>query len=265
MDEHTNETSLIDIPTSIPHCSNSPGIEIVWESDDNNNTNDCLFHTPRQWISGFNQTDLLSPNCNKYQISCQKNQFDLVIIIDSQKEYNLLIQTFLHVFLSLIHPQNHRLSLVILSSTNTDTFQYHLPLTSFNQLTNQMLDNYFIYTDQEYQTIHSFHQHFERINDYLRTNQQQQSSSQSIILTISSRLNFNENSIQQYPNIRYMTLDPKFQIDDNPLFSSQRMSRLRSLTSQPYSSNLFWTYSANRDLTFHTIFRFIESLCGNLR
>ena len=62
-----------------------------------------------------------------------------------------------------------------------------------------------------------------------------------------------------------MTLDPKFQIDDNPLFSSQRISRLRSLTSQPYSSNLFWTYSANRDLTFHTIFRFIESLCGNLR
>jgi len=50
----------------------------------------------------FNQTDLLSPNCNKYQISCQKNQFDLVIIIDSQKEYNLLIQTFLHVFLSLL-------------------------------------------------------------------------------------------------------------------------------------------------------------------
>lgn len=264
--ENTNETAVIDLPTSVPSCSDNPGFVTLWESEGSLSASDYFLQTPRRWTSDFNQSDLITPICNRYQISCSKIPFDLVILIDSQQEYISSIRTFLHVFLALIQPKNHRLSLAILSSTTTDSFQFHLPLTSFDLVTNQMIDNYLIYPDQANQSVHPFHQHVERISEYLFTNLQ--SSSQKIFLTISSRLNFEKTLIktiiERYASIRYMVLDPYLQTDEENDFS-QRMDYLRSLISEPYYSNLFWTYSANRDLTFNTIFRFIESLCGNLR
>lgn len=268
-DYNNNETSIVDLPISIPYCSNTPGIDTIWESDDS--LNEYYLNTPHQWISSFNQTDLISPVCNKYKISCQTIKYDVIILIDIQSEYLILIQTFLNIFFSLIEPFNHRFSLVILSSTTTDTFQYQLPLTSLNNINSRIIENFLSYIDHENNSIIQLDQHINRISDYLINNQQLLSNihSQQIILTISSRLNFNKNDmknlIQRYSSIRYMVLDPYLRIDNDQNDNQERENLLRSLTSLPLYSNLFWSYSANRDLTFNIVFRIIESLCGNLR
>jgi hypothetical protein len=72
-----------------------------------------------------------------------------------------------------------------------------------------------------------------------------------------------KNLIQRYSTIRYMVLDPYLRTDDDKK-NSERDQLLRSLTSSPSYSNLFWSYAANRDLTFNTVFRILESLCGSL-
>jgi hypothetical protein len=268
IEENNNETSIADLPISVPHCSNTPGIDILWESDDSSMINEYSFRAPRQWISNSNQSDLISPICNKYKISCQSLKLDLLIVIDSHHEYSSLIQTFLNIFLALVEPSNHRFSLIILSSSTIDPFQYHLPLTSINTINNRMIENFLSYTDYENTSIIQLNQHFHRISDYLITNQQLISNirSQQIILTISSRLNFNPNDmkqlIQRYSSIRYMALDPHLKTDDH---NSEREKVLRSLTSSPSYLNLFSSYAANRDLTFNTVFRVLESLCGYLR
>lgn len=264
IDDRNNESLILDLPISIPHCSNNPGIDILWESND-----DYSFYTPRQWISRTNQSNLISPVCNKYRISCRRMKYDFLVLIDSQQEYSSLIQMFFKVFLALIEPFNHRFSLVILSSTTIDTFQYHLPLTSINTINQQILDNYLIYTDHDNTSIFQLNQHIERLSEYLINNQQLTSeiSSKQIFFTISSRLNFNENDmkylIQRYSTIRYMVLDPYLRTDDN--YDQQREKFLRSLVSSPWHTNLFWSYAANRDLTFNTVFRVLESLCGSIR
>ncbi len=269
IDDKNNETSIVNLPISIPHCSNTPGIDILWESDDRLILNEYSLRTPRRWISNSNQTNLISPICNKYKISCQTIKLDLLILIDCHHEYSSLIQIFLNIFLALIEPFNHRFSLIILSSTTIDTFQYHLPLTSINTINNQIIENFLSYTDYENNSIIQLNQHIERISEYLINNQQLISniSSQQILLTISSRLNFNQNNmknlIQRYSTIRYMVLDPYLKTDDD--HNQEREKSLRSLTSSPFYSNLFRSYAANRDLTFNTVFRILESLCGYLR
>ncbi|CAF4385006.1 unnamed protein product, partial [Rotaria sordida] len=69
VDNYNNATTIIDLPISVPHCSNTPGLDIIWESVDNQIFNDYSLHTPRQWISNSNKSDLISPICNKYKIS----------------------------------------------------------------------------------------------------------------------------------------------------------------------------------------------------
>jgi hypothetical protein len=59
-----------------------------------------------------------------------------------------------------------------------------------------------------------------------------------------------------------MVLDPYLKTDDDNDQNRERI--LRSLTSSPSYSNLFWSYAANRDLTFNTVFRILETLCGYL-
>ncbi|CAF4002965.1 unnamed protein product, partial [Rotaria sp. Silwood1] len=81
IDDYNNETTLIDLPMSIPHCSDTPGIDILWESIDNEILNDNSLHSPHQWISKTNKTNLISPICNKYKISRHTIKFDLLIII----------------------------------------------------------------------------------------------------------------------------------------------------------------------------------------
>jgi len=266
IDDRNNESLIFDLPISIPHCSNNPGLDLLWESNDN----DYSFYTPRQWISITNQSDLISPSCNKYRISCRRMKYDFLILIDSQREYSSLIQMFFKVFLALIEPFNHRFSLIILSSTTIDTFQYHLPLTSINTINQQILENYLSYTDHENTSIFQLNQHIERLSEYLINNQQLTSEvpSKLVLFTISSRFNFNENDmkylIQRYSTIRYMVLDPYLRTDDVH-HHRKREKLLRSLASSPLHANLFWSYSANRDLTFNTVFRVLESLCGSLR
>ena len=266
MEENNNETSILDFPVSIPYCSNTPGIDIIWESDDSSMINDYSLQTPRQWISNSNQSDLISPICHKYKISCHTVQFDFLILIDSHHEYSSLIQIFLNIFLTLIEPYTHRFSLIILSSRTTDTFQYHLPLTSLNTINNKILENYLSYTDYENTSSFELNQHLQRTSDYL-INNQANIPSQQIILTITSRFNFNRNDMKQliqlYSSIRYMALDPYLKTDEEN-YNQEREKYLRSLTSLPSYSNLFSTYSANRDLTFNTVFRLLESLCGYL-
>jgi hypothetical protein len=269
--DNNNETSIIDIPISVPHCSNTPGLDILWESDDSSIINDYSLRTPRRWISNSNQSDLISPICNKYKISCQITKYDFLILVDSHHDYSFLIQTFLNIFLTLIEPFHHRFSLIVLSSTTIDTFQYHLPLTSINTINNKIIESFLSYTDYEPNSIIQLNQHLQRTSEYLINNQQIISniSSQQIILTISSRLNFNRNEmqniIQRYSSIRYMTLDPYLETDDdNNNNHQERENFLYSLTSSPSYSNLFWSYGANRDLTFNTVFRILESLCGYL-
>ncbi|CAF4011194.1 unnamed protein product [Rotaria sp. Silwood1] len=112
-------------------------------------------------------------------------------------------------------------------------------------------------------------QHLEHISNYLIKNQEfiLNLSTQQIILTIPSRLNFNQTHIkeiiQRYSTIRYMVLDPYLKTDDDDEYNNQeRENFLLSLTSSPSYINLFSSYAAYRDLTFHTIFRLLESLCG---
>ncbi|CAF3627693.1 unnamed protein product, partial [Rotaria sp. Silwood2] len=142
-----------------------------------------------QWISNSNKSDLISPICNKYKISCQISKFDLLILIDSQYEYLSLIKTFLNIFLTLIEPYNHRFSLIILTSSTVDTFQYHLPLTLLNTINNKIIENYLSYIDEKNISIIQLNQHIEPISDYLIKNQEFLSniSTQQIILTMSSR------------------------------------------------------------------------------
>jgi hypothetical protein len=266
IDDRNNESLILDFPTSIPYCSNNPGIDLQWESEDA----DYSLHTPRQWISGINQSDLITPVCNKYRISCQRVKYDFLILIDTQPEYSSLIQMFFKVFLALIEPFNHRFSLVVLTSTTIDTFQYHLPFASLNTINQRTFDNYLIYTDHENTSIFQLNQHMERLSEYLLTNQQLTSDipSKQVLLTLSSRLYFNEYDmkylIQRYSTIRYMTIDPYLRTDDDN-YDPEREKLLHSLVSSPWHTNLFWSYAANRDLTFNTVFRVIESLCGSIR
>jgi hypothetical protein len=269
IDDNTNQTSIVDLPMSIPHCSDTPGIDILWESDDSSIINEYSLHPPRQWFSISNRSDSISPLCNKYQISCHRIKFDLLILLDLHSESSLLIQTFLTIFFSLIEPFNHRFSLLVLSSTTIDTFQYHLPLTSSNKITNQIIATFLSYSDYENNSTIQLNEHIQRASEYLLNHPPLISniSSQQILFTISSRLNFNQNNmktlIQRYSTIRYMTLDPYLKTDNDQ--NQDREKSLRSLTSSPSYSNLFWSYSANRDLTFNTVFRVLESLCGYLR
>ncbi|CAF1654379.1 unnamed protein product, partial [Rotaria magnacalcarata] len=267
-DNNYEITAFPDLPTSVPHCSNSPGLDTRWESVDT----DYSLRTPRRWISNHNQSDLITPICNKYKISCQSTKFDLVILIDAQREYLSLIQTFLNTFLSLIEPYNHRLSLIILSSATIDIFQYHLPLTSINTINNKMIENYLSYLDDKNTSTIPINQHLERTSDYLKRSQEFGSNvpTQQTVLTISSRFNFNltdvKETIQRYSTIRYMALDPYLKTDENKNNNRrERENLLSSLASSPSYTNLFRAYSAYRDLTFHTIFRLLESLCGSLQ
>lgn len=271
-DSNNNNTVIVDLPTSVPHCSNNPGIEIVWESDGSSALNDYYLSTPRQWISNSNRTDLITPTCNKYKISCRTYKYDILFLLDSQLEYSTLIQTFFRVFLSLIDSSNHRLSLMALTSTTIDPFQYHLPWTTIDNLNEQILNNFFAYTDDQNTSVVQLNRHFERISDYLIANQQSSSNvpSKQVIFTVSSRLNFDSVEmkylIQRYPSIRYLALDPSLRTDDDEDDNqSERERLLRSLVSSPWYTNLFWSYAANRDLTFNTVFRVLESLCGSLR
>ncbi|CAF5031219.1 unnamed protein product, partial [Rotaria sp. Silwood1] len=269
IDDYNNETTLIDLPMSIPHCSDTPGIDILWESIDNEILNDNSLHSPHQWISKTNKTNLISPICNKYKISCHTIKFDLLIIIDSQYEYLSLIKTFLNIFFTLIESYYHRISLIILTSSTLNTFQYHLPLTLFNTINNRIIENFLSYIDEKNISMIELNQHLEHISNYLIKNQEfiLNLSTQQIILTIPSRLNFNQTHIkeiiQRYSTIRYMVLDPYLKTDDDDEYNSQeRENFLLSLTSSPSYINLFSSYAAYRDLTFHTIFRLLESLCG---
>lgn len=276
-DRHnTNETSMTDTPVSIPHCSNTPGIDILWESADSFVTDEYSLHTSRQWKSNSNQTGLITPSCNKYKISCHNIQYDIILLLDIQYDYIPLIETFINIFLNLIEPFNHRFSLVILSSTTIDTFQHHLPLTTINNINTKILENFYTYIDYQNTSVIQLNEHLNRLSEYLinnnNNNQESLSSNirkQKLILTISSRLYLNPNEmknlIQRYSTIRYMVLDPNLRTDDNDDKNQEREYLLRSLTSSPSYANLFWSYSANRDLTFNNIFRILESLCGYLR
>ncbi|CAF0973097.1 unnamed protein product [Rotaria sordida] len=274
IDNYNNVTTIIDLPISVPHCSDTPGLDIIWESVDNQIFNDYSLHTPRQWISNLNKSDLISPICNKYKISCQTTKFDLLILIDSHNEYLLLIKTFLNIFFTLIEPYYHRFSLIILTSSTIDTFQYHIPLTSINTIYNNknLIENFLSYIDDRNISLIQLNQHLERISNYLINNQEFLSniSTQQIILTISSRLNFNQTHIkeiiQRYTTIRYMVLDPYLKNDDYKHHNNQEREKFLSLlTSKPSYINLFSSYAAYRDLTFHTVFRLLESLCGYLQ
>ncbi|CAM4887021.1 unnamed protein product [Rotaria socialis] len=267
-DSNYEITASPDLPTSVPHCSNNPGLDTRWESVDT----DYSLPTPRRWISNNNQSDLITPICNKYKISCQSTKFDFVILIDAQREYLSLIQTFLNTFLSLIEPYNHRLSLIILSSATIDPFQYHLPLTSINTINNKMIETYLSYLDDKNTSTIPINQHLERASDYLKSSQEFGSNvpTQQIVLTIPSRFNFNltdvKEIIQRYSTIRYMALDPYLKTDKNENNNRRKRENfLSSLASSPSYTNLFCAYSAYRDLTFHTIFRLLESLCGSLQ
>ncbi|UJR31638.1 hypothetical protein I4U23_019120 [Adineta vaga] len=266
-----NRTLSTDIQISVPHCSNTPGLDILWESEDSYNMNDYSLRSPRQWISNTNQSDLIPPICNKYKISCHTTRYDLLLLIDSQYQYITSIQTFLEIFLALIEPFSHRFSLMVLSSTTVDPFQYHSPLTAINVINNKILENFLLYTDHENSSMVQLNQHMQRASEYLMNNQQVLSTThtQQIILTISSRLNFNEyemkNLIQRYSSIRYMALDPYLKTDDDFINEQKREKLITALTSSPSYGNVFRSYEANRDLTFNTVFRLLESLCGYLR
>ncbi|CAF4379142.1 unnamed protein product [Rotaria sp. Silwood2] len=43
IDNWNNETIIVDLPISVPHCSDTPGIDILWESADNQILNDVDF------------------------------------------------------------------------------------------------------------------------------------------------------------------------------------------------------------------------------
>ena len=272
IDDSNNDTIIADLPMSVPDCSNNPGVEIIWESDGNSVPNDYYLSTPRQWISNSNQSDLITPVCNKYKISCRTFKYDILLLLDSQSEYSTLIQTFVRVFLSLIDPSNHRLSLIALTSTTIDPFQYHLPWTTIDNVNEQILNNFFAYTDNQNTSAVQLNRHLERISDYVIANQQPTSDipSKQIIFTVSSRLNFDSMEmtylIQRYPSIRYLALDPSLKTDDDDDDNQPERERLlRALVSSPWYTNLFASYAANRDLTFNTVFRVLESLCGSLR
>lgn len=177
----------------------------------------------------------------------------------------MLLQIFLNTFLGFIEPNQHRFSLIVLPSSTLDPFQYYLPLTPMNALSLSNVQPYLLYMDQENRSVVPLHDHLERISEHMMSNRPAGSS--SIILTISSRLDFNqssmENLIERYASIRYMALDPNLKTDRN--YQPDRDRLLRSLTSKPYHSNLFQSYAANRDLTFNTVIRILEVLCGYLR
>lgn len=271
INDANNDTNVDDSPSSVPHCSNNPGVEILWESEGSSLLNDYYFGTARQWISNSNQSDLITPVCNKYKISCRIFKYDLVFLLDSQLEYSTLLQTFFRAFLALIDPFDHRFSLIALSSTSIDPFQYHLPLTTIDNLNEQILNNFFAYTDDRNTSAIQLNRHIERISEDLINNRRSTSDvpTKQIIFTVSSRLNIDpvEMSylIQRYSSIRFITLDPFLRTDDNNQHQAERERTLRTLVSSPWYTNLFWAYAANRDLTFNTVFRVIESLCGSLR
>ena len=264
LDETTSEMVIVDVPVSVPHCSDRPGIDTLWESDDSVLIKEFSLSTSRSWFSHSNQTDVIIPKCNKYKLSCQTANFDLLLLLDCQQEYSVLLQIFLSTFLGFIEPNQHRFSLIVLSSGTVDPFQYHLPLTAMNTLSLTNVQPYLLYMDQENRSIVPLHEHLERISEHMTSNRPEGSS--SMILTVSSRLDFNrsamENLTERYAAIRYMALDPNLKIDHN--YQPDRDRLLRSLTSKPSSSNLFQSYAANRDLTFSTVLRILEALCGYL-
>ncbi|CAF4898200.1 unnamed protein product, partial [Rotaria socialis] len=49
-DSNYEITASPDLPTSVPHCSNNPGLDTRWESVDT----DYSLPTPRRWISNNN-------------------------------------------------------------------------------------------------------------------------------------------------------------------------------------------------------------------
>ena len=271
MDDANNDTTIADAPSSVPHCSNNPGIEIIWESDGSSLPNDYYFGTARQWNSNSNQSDLITPVCNKYKISCRTYKYDFIFLLDSQLEYSTLLQTFFRVFLALIDPFDHRFSLIALSSTTIDPFQYHLPLTTIDNLNEQILNNFFAYSDDRNTSDVQLNRHIERISEYLMNNRRSTSDvpTKQIIFTVSSRLNVDPIEmtylIQRYSSIRFIVLDPFLRTDDDDENPVERERFLRTLASSPWYTNLFWAYAANRDLTFNTVFRVLESLCGSLR
>ncbi|CAF1336856.1 unnamed protein product [Adineta ricciae] len=267
---NNNRTIYTEMPMSIPHCSNTPGIDVLWESEGNYDMNDYSLRTPRQWISYTNQSDLVPPVCNKYRISCHTANYDILLLIDSQRQYISSIQTFLEIFLALIEPSNHRFSLMVLSSTTVDPFQYHSPLTAIISLNNKALENILLYTDNENSSRVPLNQHMQRASEYLFNQVSSTVPTQQIILTISSRLNFHpsdmKNLIQRYASLRYMALDPYLKTDDEDYINDQRREKLVSaLVSSPSHANMFRTYAANRDLTFSTVFQLLESICGYFR
>lgn len=256
-----------DLPISVPHCSDNPGLDALWKSIDA----DYSLRTSRQWVLNFDQSDFITPICNKYKISCQTTKLDLVIIIDSQDTYRSLIQTFLNTFISLIEASNHRISLYVLSSSTIDPFQYQIPFTSIDKMTTKMIENLLSYMDDKNTSTFPYNLHLQRISDYVQNNQEFSSNipTQQVILTIPSRLNFNQTDmkdiIQRYSTIRYMVLDPYLKNDGKEYNNQEREKILSSLASSPSDINVFRSYAAYRDLTFHIIFRILESLCGYLQ
>lgn len=274
IDEHginDNRTSSFDTPISVPHCSDAPGLNVLWESEDTLYANDYTLRSPRQWTANVNQSDLVAPVCNKFRVACHTINYDLLVLVDTNDQYTASIQTLLEIFLALLEPADHRLSFMVLSSATVDVFQYHLPLTSVNSITGRIVRNYLLYSGHDNSSVMPLNQHIQRASEYLTNNQRASSKSpaQQMVLTISSRLNFNrhemERVIQRYSTIRYMALDPHLKDDDDLLDDQERQKLLVALTSAPWYANAFWSYAANRDLTFSTVFRILESMCGYLR
>ena len=256
-----------ELPASVPHCSDTPGIDTLWESEDNPSVTDYSFRAARRWTFNASQSESASPMCNKYKIACSTVSLELLIVLDCHQEFASPLQTLLTTLLALIESQNHRVSLLALTSSTIDTFQYHLPLASIDTVGSATIENVLAYMDQGNGSIVRLDEHLHRISDYLLGSQSAAKANASpVILTISSRLDVNQtnmnNLTREYSSIRYMTLDPRLRMDEYDL---ARENALRSLTSSPLHSNLFWSYAANRDLTFNTVFRLLEALCGYLR
>lgn len=262
VDESTDRTTWIDFPIDVPHCSDQPGLELLFESDESRSIDNTSFPMSSAWISHVNQTEIVSPICNKYQIGCRKAQFDLLVVVDCFPEDGRFVANLLETFLNLIEPNDHRFSFVILTSTNVDSFQYHFPLSSIEKFDLNTIERYLIYLDNQNVSIVSLDKHLERLSDYLMS-QRRISPTESILLTISSRLNIDRSSmsnlIERFSSIRYMMIDPQLKFDNLDSFQT-----FRSFVSQPVEENFLFSFAAFRDLTFNLIFQLFERLCGHL-
>ena len=250
-------------PTSVPHCSDTPGLNNLWESEKDSQSTVEL----QRWFSTENRSISVQSSCNQYKVWCSNEQFDLLIVLNVEQKYSTLLKTFLRTFFALIAPSTHRFSVAVLTSTSVDPFEIHLPLSTIDQLNFNVVEQFLYRLDQENRSSILFVHQLEQLTDYMKRNQRSPSSVPSTILTISSRFDFDRSAVQNLTHrdsiIRYITIDPQLKIDHR--YDLQRLRSLRSLASKPEDSNVFQVFSANRDLTFDTILRIFERFCGDFQ